>query len=124
MKESVYVLVGAVDILNGENGKVAVVARVAQGDAGTSLETKVVNLLLVDVEGDGHAKEHAASKTVVLDDTLSGLLAIKVKQKRAQKNSPVVVLLGHEAYAMMSAGHSKTLRCKLTLEGREAAIEN
>lgn len=69
MKDNVYVLVGAVDILNGENGKVAIVARVAQGDAGTRLEAEVVNLLLIDVEGDGHAEEQAASKTVVLDDT-------------------------------------------------------
>lgn len=65
------VLVGAVDILNGEDGKVAVVARVAQGNARTSLQAEVVNLLLVDIEGDGHAKEEAASKPVVLDDTLS-----------------------------------------------------
>ena len=79
--ETMYVLVGAVDVLNSEDGKVAVVARVAQGDARTSLEAEGINLLLVDIEGDGHAEEQAASKTVVLDDTLSGPLAIDGNQK-------------------------------------------
>lgn len=36
-------LVGLVDILNGEDGKVAVVSEVAEGDASTSLQAELVD---------------------------------------------------------------------------------
>ena len=48
----------------------AVIARVAEGNASTSLDTERVDLCLVDIEGDGHREEDAASETVVGDDTV------------------------------------------------------
>lgn len=47
----------------------AVVARIAEGDASTGLDTKGVDLCLVDIECDWHGEEDAASETVVGDDT-------------------------------------------------------
>ena len=62
------ILVWSVDILNSEDGKVAIVSGVAQGDAGTSLDAESVDLVLVYIEGNGHAEKQAIGETVVLDD--------------------------------------------------------
>lgn len=67
-------LVGAVDVLDGQNGQVGVVARVAEGQSGAGLDAKGVNLLLVDVESNGHAEKQTIGKTVILDDAIVVLL--------------------------------------------------
>lgn len=64
------ILVGLVDILDGQNGNVGVVAQVAEGDAGTGLDAELVDLGLADVEVDGHAHEVAIGKTVGSDDAV------------------------------------------------------
>lgn len=69
--------VGLVDILNSEDGQVAVVSQVAQGDAGTRLDGELIDALLGHIESDGHGEKVAIGETIVLDDA-------------------VVVLLGHE----------------------------
>lgn len=63
-------LVGSVDILDSQDGEVVVVARVAEGESGTGLNAQGIDLLLVDIEGDGHGEEEAIGETVILDDTV------------------------------------------------------
>jgi hypothetical protein len=52
-------LVGAVDVINGEDGKSSVVTEVTESNADTGLEAKALNVLGRDVEGDGHGEESA-----------------------------------------------------------------
>lgn len=59
-------LIGAVNIVNGQNGQVAVVTEIAQGNAGASLELVVVDDLLGHVEGNGHGEDIAIGQTAVL----------------------------------------------------------
>lgn len=63
-------LVGAVDVVNGQDGQVAVITEVTQGDARTSLELVVADGLLGGVEGDGHGEDVAIGKTAVLADAM------------------------------------------------------
>lgn len=63
-------LVRAVDVVNGQNGQVAVVTEVTQGDAGTGLELVLVDDLLANIEGDGHGENVAIGKTAVLADAM------------------------------------------------------
>lgn len=69
------VLVWLVDVLDRQDGQVAVITVVAQGKPGTGLDAEPLDLGLVDVERDGHAEEGAIGQTVVLDDSMR-LLAI------------------------------------------------
>lgn len=69
---SLLLLVRAVDVFNGEDGKVAVVTEVAESDAGGWLDAEFVDRGLGDVEADGHREEVAVSETVVLDDAGGG----------------------------------------------------
>lgn len=62
-------LVGAVDVVNGQDGQVAVVTEVTQGDAATGLQLESIDFLLGDVEGDGHGEDIAIGKAVVSNDT-------------------------------------------------------
>jgi hypothetical protein len=62
-------LVGAVDVVNGQDGQVAVITEITQGDARTSLELVLVDGLLGGVEGNGHGEDVAIGKAVVLADT-------------------------------------------------------
>lgn len=62
-------LVGAVDIVNGEDSQVAVVTEVTQGNTGTSLKLQGIDLLLGDIEGDRHGENIAISQTAVFTDT-------------------------------------------------------
>lgn len=64
-------LVWSVNIVNGDDGKVAVVTEVTEGDSGTSLDTKLLNGLLGDVKSNWHGEKVAIGKTVVGDDTKS-----------------------------------------------------
>lgn len=93
--------VGLVDILDGEDGKVAVVSEVAEGDARTGLDGEGVDLLLGDIESDGHGKESAIGETVVLDDSAPIVLVTSIFSGASlvrMFNVPIVVLLGHETY--------------------------
>lgn len=60
-------LVGLVDILNGEDSQTAVISQIAQSDLVAGLDAQLVDLLLVDIEGDGHGEEGAIGQTEVLD---------------------------------------------------------
>lgn len=61
-------LVRAVDILDGEDGQVAVISQIAEGDLSTRLDAKVVNLLLVHVQRDRHTEEGAIGKAESLNN--------------------------------------------------------
>lgn len=63
-------LVGTVDIVNGQDGQVAVVTEVTQGDTSTSLELLLVDELLGGIESDGHGEDIAIGKAVVLNNTV------------------------------------------------------
>lgn len=62
-------LVGAVDIVDGQDGQVAVITEVTQGDAATGLQLQGIDFLLGDVEGNGHGEDIAIGKAAVLTDT-------------------------------------------------------
>ena len=72
--DGLLLLVGLVDVVNGDDGQVAVVSEVTEGDAGTSLCLDFVNGLLEDIEADRHGKEVAVDETVGVNDTLVVLL--------------------------------------------------
>lgn len=61
-------LVRAIDILDGEDGQVAVISQIAESDLGTRLDAKVVNLLLVHVQRDRHTEEGAIGKAESLNN--------------------------------------------------------
>jgi hypothetical protein len=63
-------LVGPVNVLDGQDGEGAVVTEIAQGDTSTGLDAEVVDGLLGHVQVDGHAEEVAVNETVVLDDAI------------------------------------------------------
>lgn len=67
-KFSNHILVGSVDILNSEDSEVSVVTEISEGDSGTGLDSKSLNVLLIDVEVDGHGEEVAIGKAVVLNN--------------------------------------------------------
>jgi len=62
--DGLLLLVGLVDVVNGDDGQVAVVSEVTEGDAGTSLCLDFVNCLLEDIETDGHGEKVAVNETV------------------------------------------------------------
>lgn len=69
-------LIGAVNVVNGQNSQVAVVTEIAQGNAGASLELVVVDDLLGHVEGNGHGEDMTIGQTAVLANAgpvISGL---------------------------------------------------
>lgn len=68
----VYVLVRLVDIIDRQDGEVAVVAEIAQGDAGAGLEAEFGDGFFRHIEGDGHGEEEAGSEAVLLDDAVWG----------------------------------------------------
>ena len=70
-----HVLVWLVNVVDGDDGEVAVISEVAQSDAGAGLHANLVDGLLVEVEADGHGEEVAVSKTVVLYHTWGRLSA-------------------------------------------------
>lgn len=114
-----YSLVGAVDVVNGQDGQVAVVTEVTQGNAGTGLELVVVDDLLADIEGDGHGEDVAISKAAVLADavhTPSVLFVLSLHSNRiiCSEDIPVIVGLVHETCAI---GISHCPLCVLLLPG-------
>lgn len=64
-----HLLVRLVNVINGEDGKVAVIAEVAKRDSGSRLQRQLVDGGLVDIEGDGDAEECPISEAVFLDDS-------------------------------------------------------
>lgn len=64
-----YVLVRLVDIIHRQDGEVAVVAEIAQGDTGARLQAEFGDGFLGHIEGDGHGEEEARSEAVLLNDT-------------------------------------------------------
>lgn len=66
-------LVSLVDVLDGEDGQTAVVSQIAQRDSGAGLDAELVNLLLVDIQSDGHGEEGAIGQTEGLNDTISDI---------------------------------------------------
>lgn len=63
-----HVLVGSVDVVDCDDGQVAVVAEVAQGNPCARLDAKAVYRLLRHVERDGHGEEGAICEAAVGDD--------------------------------------------------------
>ena len=62
------VLVRPVDIVDGDDGQVAVVAEIAQGDAGAGLEAHAVYRGLRHIERDGDTEEVAVGEAVLFDN--------------------------------------------------------
>lgn len=91
------VLVRPVDIVDCDDGKVAIVAEVTKRNSGACLYPELVYALLRHVEGDGHGEEGAICETAVGNDTGNSQLgAISGIMK---SYAPIVVLLVQEAYA-------------------------
>lgn len=88
------ILVRLVNIIDRQDGEIAVVAEIAQGDAGAGLEAEFGDGFLGHIEGDGHGEEEAGSETVLLDDAVFGV------------KSPVLVGL---LYAKSSRGCPEAL---------------
>ena len=57
-----------VHIVNGDDGKVAIVPKVSKCQSRTRLDLEGVNTLLRDVERDGYAKESAICEPCVFDN--------------------------------------------------------
>lgn len=99
-----YSLVGAVDVINGQDGQIAVVTEVTQGNARTGLELVVVDDLLVDIEGDGHGEDVAIGKAAVLADAMHMpsvfLGGDHFHSNRIIQSIPVIVGLVHETCAI------------------------
>ena len=93
-----HALVGPVDVVDGQDGEVAVVAQVTEGDAGAGLGAQLVDGGLVDVEGYGHAEEDAVVEAVVLDDAVRCQPPLRfIARFQGGFGLPIVVLLVHEA---------------------------
>jgi hypothetical protein len=117
-------LVRPVDIVDGQDSEVVVIARIAQGDASTGLDTKSVDLCLVDVEGNGHGEEDSAGEAVVGNDTVivglrhksfeGGKAAIEdqfeiAKVTLAQNKGRKVLGLGEELVATRAVAREEVL---------------
>lgn len=63
-----HLLIGLINILNGEDGEVSLIAEISEGDAGAGLDAQLVDGLLVDVQVDGHAEEGAVGEAVGLNN--------------------------------------------------------
>lgn len=71
-------LVGLVDVLDGQDGQVAVIAEVSQGDPLAGLQAKLVNLGLGKIEGDGHGEKNAILEAVLLDNSVERIFCQSV----------------------------------------------
>jgi hypothetical protein len=92
----------------GEDSEGRLVPGVAKGDAGTGGELEGVDLLLGDVEGDGHREKSAVSETEGLNNAARRGKSVNAsKEKENKRDARLVVLLAHEA-----------------LEGRETTVQD
>jgi hypothetical protein len=89
-------LVGPVDVVDGKDNDVAVVTGVAESDAVAGLEVQTLDLVLGEIEVDGHGEEVAIGETVVLADAGFCQRVFLVPCSILQSNAPIVVLLVHE----------------------------
>lgn len=60
--------VGAVDIVNRQDRQIAIIAEVAEGQAGARLDIGLGDEFLRHIEGDGHREDIAIRQTAVGDD--------------------------------------------------------
>ncbi len=58
--------------LTREDGEAGLVTRVAEGDADALFQAERINVLLGDVEGDGHGEEEARLEAESVPDTERG----------------------------------------------------
>jgi hypothetical protein len=97
-------LIRLVDVLDREDGQIAVVAEIAQGHACASLDAQLLNVLVGEIECDGNAEEGAACEAVFLNDSgvciSRGCLGARSMSPsfRGWHCIPIVVGLGHESY--------------------------
>jgi hypothetical protein len=73
---SKYILVGPVDIINGNDGQVTVIPEVTEGNARAGLDVELVDLLLGNIECDGHGEESAIGQADVLNNSVERELAM------------------------------------------------
>lgn len=93
--DSLLLLVRAVDVVDSDDGQVAVVSEVTEGDAGTGLCFDFVNRFLEDIKTDGHGEQVAVDETVVVDHTTLKSVSV-FGHLLSCRAVPVVVLLVHE----------------------------
>jgi len=75
-------LVGPVDVVDGQDADVAVVTGVAKSNAVAGLEAETLDLVLGKIEVDGHGEEVAVGETVVLADAIVVLLVHETLERR------------------------------------------
>lgn len=61
-------LIRAVDIANGQNGQVAVITEIAEGQTRAGLQLGIGDEFLGDIQGDGYGKDVAVGEAAVGDD--------------------------------------------------------
>ena len=64
-----FVLIGLVDILDGNDGEVAVITKITERCSSSRLEASFFNRRQRDVQADGHAEKFAVCQTGVVDDS-------------------------------------------------------
>lgn len=52
-----HLLVGSVDIIDGQDGQVAVIPEIAKSHPGACFQTRVLDGLLGEIEGDWHGEQ-------------------------------------------------------------------
>lgn len=92
-------LVGLVNILDSDDGQVAVVTEVTEGDTSTSLDSELLNLLLGDIKGNGDGEEGSVGHAAVGDNSKIILACAQAHKRNSSKGQhiPVVVSLVHES---------------------------
>ena len=89
--------VGLVEVLDGQDGEASVVSRVAEGDSGALLEAELLDLLLRDIESDGHGEEVAVLESQGVSNAADPL-STRPETRNGIGCSPGVVGLVHEAF--------------------------
>lgn len=65
------ILIWSVDVVDCDNGQMAVITEITKSNTLARYDPSLVDLLLGDVEGNGHGEQGTVHKTNVLDDTSS-----------------------------------------------------
>jgi hypothetical protein len=73
-QRSRHVLVRLVDIVDGDDGQVAVVAVIAESHTGAGLGAGLLDGGGRHIQADGHGKNIAVGQTLGLDDAVAGIL--------------------------------------------------
>jgi len=93
-------LFGLVNVLDGKDSQIPVIAEIPQCDPCAGLDGDLVDGLLRDVEGNWHAEKVPGGKTVVLDDAVFPIWSVfspSYNQFPLHRNVPIVILLVQEA---------------------------